>query len=225
MSPSFTAFKDELEKTALGVNTLQSYLGQRAAQGVGGASALGHSLVGTAAKTTREAVQGMNGLQKARLGGVMEGGQAVRAMERLPGKVGLGQTAQATRQRVGQAIQDEAAHGNSRSGGVPLSKAYEGYMTNSRRSYNSDHVSQVMGLSPDQKWTPKGGPTKLMGGGLNTRTPQAAPTTGITPITQQAAEPTSVTKVAPQQTPASTMATVPPPGRLRRAPALQPAQG
>lgn len=218
MQPSFKAFADELQKHALSLGTMQNYLGARAAQGVGGAAALGHSLAGTAASTTREAVQGMSGLQRHRLGAVMEGGQAHRAMQALPGKVGLGQTAAATRDRVGQAIKQEAQQGGSRTGGVPLSKAYEGYMTNSRRSYNTDHVSQVMGLSKDQQWTPKGGPTKLMGGGLNTRATTPSATTGITPVVPSG-EPTAITRPAPA-TPAAGP-TVPPPGRLRRAPAVQ----
>lgn len=223
MAPSFKAFVAEFEKAALGVGTLQSYLGQRAAQGVGGAAALGKSLAGTAAKTTREAVQGMGGLERHRLSGVVEGGQAVRKMQSLPGKVGLGQTAQQTRQRVGQAIQQEAATGGSRQGGVPLSKAYEGYMTPSQTSYNADHVQHVMGLSQDQRWTPKGGPTKLMGGGFNTK--QQAATTGVTPIVPAPGQ-TAVTKVAPSAPPieSSIKATVPPPGRLRRAPGLRPSQ-
>lgn len=211
------AFRDELEKIALGVGTLQSYLGRRAAQGVGGAAALGTSLAGTAAKTSREAVQGMSGLQKYRLGGVMEGGQAVRKMEQLPNKVGLGPTTQAMRSRVGDALKDEAINGNSRKGGRMMSQKYEGYMTNSRRAYTPEHVGHVMGISPEQARIANRGPTKPMAAG-NAGLPgnpqqtglriSGPPTTGLTPMTQ-----------VPGSTPApisNSAATVPPPGRAKR---------
>lgn len=179
-----SAFVSELEKTALNPSTLQSYLSRRAAQGVGGAKALGESLVGSAAQTSRQAVQGMSGLQKHRLSGVVEGGQAARQMERLPKQVGLANTTQETRQRVSKAIQHEAAHGGSRTGGVPLSRSYEGYATDSRRSYNPEHIGKVMGLGPEQQYVSKKGPTALMkpSASISQSGVQERPT-GATPIT------------------------------------------
>lgn len=155
------SFVHELEKYAVNVSTLQSYLARRASQGVGGAAALGKSLGSSSARTSREALQSMTGLQKYRLEGVIEGGRAHRAMQKLPEQVGLGQTAQNMRQRVGDAIKSEAAGERTRMGGVPLSKHYEGYMTRSQLSYGPKHVEQVMGLQPGQH-VPKAGPTKLM---------------------------------------------------------------
>lgn len=155
------SFAHELEKRAVNVSTLQSYLARRATQGVGGADALAKSLGGTTARTSREALQSMTGLQKHRLEGVLEGGKAHRAMQKLPERVGLGQVTQNTRQRVADAIKAEAAGERTRAGGVPLSKTYEGYATSSQRSYTPKHVEQVMGLEPGQH-VPKEGPTKLM---------------------------------------------------------------
>lgn len=154
------SFAHELEKQAVNISTLQSYLTRRAGQGIGGASALAQSLKGTTARTSREALQAMDGLQRFRLQGIAEGGRANRAMQALPERVGLGQTAQATRQRVEGAVKAEAAGANTRTG-VPLSKHYEGYMTNSQRGYSPEHAEAVMGLQPGQ-YSPKAGPTKLM---------------------------------------------------------------
>lgn len=149
-------------KHAVSMNTLRSYLGARAAQGVGGASALGKSLAGSGAQTSRQAVQGMSGLQKHRLGGVVQGGKDVRQMQRLPEQVGLGQTAKDTRARVENAIKQERANpGSSRAGGVQLSRAYEGYMDASGKSYNPAHMEQVMGLASGSVKPLKGGPTAL----------------------------------------------------------------
>lgn len=210
------SFTYELEKIALGMNTFQSYLGQRAAQGVGGAAALKGSLAGAAATTTREAVQGMSGLQKHRLGGVMEGGQAIRKMEQLPNKVGLGPTAANTRQRVGDAIKEEGTLNNSRKGGNTLSAGYEGYMTNSRRSYNPEHVGKVMGITPEEAKVVSKGPTHLMKGGLNNERSSAVrvsvPPTNMAEVTQ----PTVPSSVPPAMPSAPMGATVPPPGRRRR---------
>jgi len=155
------SFVHELEKTALNPGTLRSYLAQRAAQGIGGAAALERSLGNTAARTSREALQNMSGLQRFRLRAVAEGGQAQRAMQRMPQQVGLGEATQGMRQRVGDAIKAEAAGVNTRAGGVPLSKHYEGYMSPSKTSYSPEHVEQVMGLQPGAH-VPKAGPTKLM---------------------------------------------------------------
>lgn len=155
------AFAQELEKQAVNISTLQSYLTRRAGQGIGGASALRQSLAGSTAKTSREALQSMDGLQRFRLKGIAEGGKANRAMQALPERVGLGQTAQVTRQRVENAVKAEAAGANTRAGGVPLSKNYEGYMTPSRRAYSPQHAEEVMGLKPGQ-YTQKAGPTALM---------------------------------------------------------------
>lgn len=150
----------ELEKHAVDISTLQSYLTSRAGQGIGGAAALAQSLKGTTARTSREALQAMDGLQRFRLQGIAEGGRANRAMQALPGRVGLGQTAQATRQRVEDAVRAEAAGASTRTG-VPLSKHYEGYMTGSQRGYSPEHAEAVMGLKPGQ-YDPKSGPTRLM---------------------------------------------------------------
>lgn len=170
-------------KHALSMNTLKSYLGARAAQGVGGASALGKSLAGSGAQTSRQAVQGMTGLQKHRLGGVMQGGKDVRQMQRLPSQVGLGQTAKNTRARVEGAIRQEAANpGASRAGGVPLSRAYEGYMTTSGKSYNPAHMEQVMGLAPGSVKL-KGGPTSLMKPKPRPTRPQDGTFTGMDEVT------------------------------------------
>jgi hypothetical protein len=155
------AFAHELEKNAVNFETLQSYLAQRAAQGVGGAAALEKSLIGSSARTSREALQSMDGLQKFRLNSVLEGGKAQRAMQRLPQEVGLGSTTQSVRQRVGDAIKAETAGAPTRAQGVPLSKHYEGYMTRKQLSYSPEHVEQVMGLEPGTH-APKPGPTKLM---------------------------------------------------------------
>ncbi len=114
------SFTEELEKLAVSIGTMQSYLSRRASQGIGGAAALGQSLRGSTARTSREALQSMDGLQRFRLQGVAEGGRANRAMQTLPERVGLGQTAQATRQRVEQAVKAEARGANTRAGGVPL---------------------------------------------------------------------------------------------------------
>jgi len=201
------AFRHELEKQALSPATLTSYLGARAAQGVGGAAALGKSLAGSTATTSRSIVQGMTGLQKHRLTGVLEGGQAVRSMQQLPQRVGLQQAAQQTRARVGQAIQQEAAAGmQSSRGPVPLSKAYEGYMSPATTSYTPQHVEQVMGL-PQGSHTPKVGPTALM----RPQRASAGETTvpaqsGVRP-TRQAVDPHAVTQIAQEPTAVQTMPT------------------
>lgn len=103
----------------------------------------------------------MDGLQKHRLRGVMEGGKAHRAMQALPEQVGVGQVTQQTRQRVGDAIRAEGAGAVTRDPSRPLSKHYEGYMTDSKASYTPEHVERVMGLQPGQH-KPKDGPTAFM---------------------------------------------------------------
>lgn len=221
-SRTLHAFSSELQKTALNVSTLQSYLGARAAQGVGGAAALGKSLAGSPAQTTRQAVAGMTGLQKHRLGAVAAGGQAVRQMQSLPAKVGLQEATQATRQRVSQAIQHEAATGTSRQGGAPLSKAYEGYMSASNRSYAPAHVEHVMGL-PAGSHQVRQGPTALM------KPPQASAVDATVPAASgvrptfrpaPAIDPHAVTQVVQPNTVVTTM-----PKRPRLLPAQQVANG
>ncbi len=150
-----------LTKTALSLGTLRNYMAQRAGQSLGGANALTKSLGDVTATTSRQAVQSLDGLGKYRLNSVMENSRALRQSQNLPSRVGLGDTAITTRNRVGQAIRDEAALGGSREGGVPLSHAYEGYMSPEGRSYGGAHVEQVMGL-PAGSYTPKPGPTALM---------------------------------------------------------------
>lgn len=156
------SFVHELEKQAVNFNTLKSYLAARAVQGVGGASALSKSLAGSGARTSREALQSMDALQKNRLRGIVEGGQLHRRMQRVPEQAGLGPTAQATRQRVEEAVRSETAGAPTRAGGIPLSKHYEGYMTPAQTSYSPKHIEKVMGLQPGQH-VQKPGPTKLMG--------------------------------------------------------------
>jgi hypothetical protein len=166
---------ESFAKHALALGTLRSYLGARAAQGVGGASALRGSLVGTRARTSRQAVQGMSGLQKHRLSGVAQGGKDVRRMQELPAKAGLEETAKRTRARVGQVIQQETTNpAAARAGGMPLSKSYEGYKTDSTMSYSPQHVEQVMGLAPGSVKL-KEGPTAFM-----RPTPKAPTSTDVT---------------------------------------------
>jgi hypothetical protein len=155
------SFAQEIEKQAVDLGTLKSYLAQRASQGIGGASALGKSLSNSTARTSREALQNMDGLQRFRLKSIAEGGRAQRAMAAMPEQVGLGKTTDAMRQRVGDAIKAEAGGLRTRAGGVPLSKHYEGYMTRSQLSYSPEHVEKVMGLEPGSHKL-KAGPTQLM---------------------------------------------------------------
>lgn len=179
-----------LEKRALSAGTLKSYLGQRAAQGVGGAAALGKVLPPTS--TSRQAMQQMGGFGRYQLKGVMEGGQALRKSQQLPQRVGLGPETAATRTRVMDAIKHERTVGGTRTGGVPLSSGYEGYVnTVGNRSYNPAHVEHVMGL-PAGSHVTKTGPTALMRPGsaehisVDATTPAASvpSVSGIRPVSR-----------------------------------------
>lgn len=66
----------------------------------------------------------------------------------LPQRVGLADTAAATRQRVAEAIRAEAKNPAAARTGQYLSKGYEGYMTDVQRAYSPAHKAQVLGVSP-----------------------------------------------------------------------------
>ncbi len=212
-SQTFSSFALELEKIAVSPSTVRSYLAQRAAQGVGGAAALGKELAGSSAATSRDLVHGLSGLQKHQLSGVMEGGQLINKMRALPGKVGLGDVAKQTRARVEGAVAQEAANPVSRKGGNMMSSSYEGYMTDKRRAYTPEHIGQVMGISPEAAKVKAKGPTVLMGGSFNSEVPSVvkskAPPTNFAELTQ----PTRPTSEPPPAVVERTM----PRARLRKA--------
>lgn len=133
-------------KVALNLSTVQSALAQRAAQGIGGAAALGRGIASAAehgATTSRGAMQQLGGLAKHQLSAVAEGGTALRKTEQALANP----VTQAAQGRVLGAIRDEAAGAATRTG-APLSNAYEGYMTSSQNAYSPEHLGQVLGTAP-----------------------------------------------------------------------------
>lgn len=140
-------------KTALSPATLQSYLARRAAQGVGGAKALAQSSAIRGATGSRQAVQGLSGLEKFRLHGVQQGGLAARRVE----QAAANPVTQGMRSRVGtayeSAVQAKPGVYNPR---VPLSQHYDYGATamaaqhgglHRPLGYSSSHVDSMMGGS------------------------------------------------------------------------------
>lgn len=140
-SATLAAFADELEKIALSPAMLKGYLGARAAQGVGGAGALGKSLAGTMAQTSRQAVQGMTGLQRHQLGATVAGGKGARQAQQLSGQAGLAPQ----RARL-QAAAQTPTHELTRGGVALQGRATSGGLIG--RSYGPAGVSKMTGVSP-----------------------------------------------------------------------------
>lgn len=135
MDHVFQAFAEELEKRAISVGLLQRTLAGRAAQGVGGAAALGRQVAGAAAggaTTARQALAQGGGLAKARLGAVQQGGLAARRAE----SAFAGPKAH-LQQRF------TAAEGKGMYSSTPL-RTHEGYM-GAEHAYSPKYTQSVAG--------------------------------------------------------------------------------
>lgn len=89
MNPIYEAF---IEKVAVSPALMQRVLAGRAAQGVGGAAALGRGVAQAAAggaTTSRQVMGQLGGLGKHRLQGVVAGGRDARAAAALPQRLGV----------------------------------------------------------------------------------------------------------------------------------------
>lgn len=179
-------------KIALSLSTVQSALAQRAAQGIGGAAALGRGIASAAergATSSRGAMQQLGGLAKHQLSAVAEGGTALRKTEQALANP----VTQAARSRVLGAVRDEAAGAATRTG-APLSNAYEGYMTSSQHAYSPEHLGQVLGTAPVHLKT---GPSQLAtqvgtapGIGRSAEKTVITPRSGVRPRAMPVTEPT-----------------------------------
>lgn len=139
MDPVFQAFGEELEKRAISVGLLQRTLAGRAAQGVGGAAALGRQVAGAAAggaTTARQALAAGGGLAKARMGGVVEGGLAARRVESAMAGPKSGLLA---RVQAAEAMPATQRYDMSR----PL-RTHEGYM-GGEHAYSAAHQKLITG--------------------------------------------------------------------------------
>lgn len=127
-------------KISLDRSTMLSYLGQRAAQGAGGANALKASLQGTTGATSREMVQGMSGLQKHRLQSTMQAGAERTKAQGLPSQVGF--TEEQARLRAAAATpMERLTHG-----GVQLGQKSQSVIGG--QSYGPGGISTMTGISP-----------------------------------------------------------------------------
>lgn len=139
MDPVFQVFSEELEKRAISVGLLQRTLAGRAAQGVGGAAALGRQVAGAAAggaTTARQALAAGGGLAKARMGGVVEGGLAARRVESAWSGPKSGLLA---RVQAAEAMPAAQRYDMSR----PL-RTHEGYM-GGEHAYSAAHLKLITG--------------------------------------------------------------------------------
>lgn len=135
MDPVFHAFAEELEKRAISVGLLQRTLAGRAAQGVGGAAALGKQVAHAAAggaTTARQAIASGGGLAAHRLGAVQQGGLAARRAE------GAFAGSKANLQQRFTAAERPGMHSST-----PL-RTHEGYM-GAEHTYSPQYLRQVSG--------------------------------------------------------------------------------
>jgi hypothetical protein len=149
-------FFEALEKQAISAGRTLALLTARAGQGARVAPKLMQQAQAAAA-------QGLShtpaAVRRTALG-AGESAALARRSAAMPQRVGLGAETSAMRGRVADAVKAEAAGGATRSN-VPLSKAYEGYMTSAQTAYAPKHTAQVMGVRPDQVKL-RSGPTALM---------------------------------------------------------------
>ncbi len=142
-------FVDAMEKQALSAKLLARWAAARAKQGVGGARQLASRLSKAPAGATSRQLAQKGGFTGHLMQATREGGQLATKTRVAPQRLGIAKQTQATRQRVAKAIQEEAA-GKATRTNVPLSKAYEGYMTSAQTRYTPEHMAQVMGVKPSQ---------------------------------------------------------------------------
>lgn len=140
------SFGLELEKHALSAPLLARYAAKRAKQGVTGAAGLVKGLAKAPPGVTSRAISPR---VRQNLKYVGERAQLQRRAKTLPTRMGVQPQATATRARVNTAIKREAAGAKTRTN-VPLSKGYEGYMTDAQTQYTPKHMANVMGIKPSQ---------------------------------------------------------------------------
>jgi hypothetical protein len=128
MNPTYQAF---LEKVAVSPALMQRFLAGRAAQGVGGAAALGRGVAQAAAggaTTSRQVMGQLGGLGKHRLQGVVAGGRDARAAAALPQRLGVAPQHRAFKARAdamsGAIASDPSSVTSPIVGGTALRRGY-----------------------------------------------------------------------------------------------------
>jgi hypothetical protein len=168
MDPVLMAFAEELEKRAISVGLLQRTLAGRAAQGVGGAAALGRQVAGAAAggaTTARQALAQGGGLARHRLQAVQQGGLAARQTAQQ-----FGPAQAALKGRI------NAAEGPGMLNQAKPLRTHEGYMGN-EHAYSQSYghaIARPQGALSDPK-------------GLMAASPAARVVQGTAPAAQQGA--------------------------------------
>lgn len=178
----------ESAKIALSAGTLTSYLSRRAAQGVGGASAVARAI--PQGGTSRAAVSQLSPLNAHRLGAVRSAGTAQTAMQRAAANP----VTQAMRQRVGAAWERSVTGAPGVRGTTALSPRYDygaTAMSGAKpMAYTKAHVNSVMGGS--RLVDPKGIARSVV-------PPQPGGTSAASPRSKRKAIPFATTALAPMQ--------------------------
>lgn len=153
MTPAFYAV---MEKQAVSAGRTLALIRSRMAQG----GRVAPKLLASAEQAAASGATSTPAALRRTALGAGEGARLAQRAKTLPARVGVGTQAAATRSRVADAVRSEAGGAATRSN-IPLSNAYEGYMSSAQTAYTPAHTAKVMGIRPNQVKM-RTGPTALM---------------------------------------------------------------